>query len=470
MMKWIEIVGSVCACQYFRPYQSAEQHTVTTQVLIAAEGALKYVRDPGKKDEILATFLELRIDESQYNVLAGFNEGLIRSGFGYLEEIHVFCRVEIQSSPHFLTKLGKVLTPYPGVIFTPSFVYKTPVFKDDGTIWDYDDLSLHRAKSLSAIRVEEILHSKLNAFPNLTESQPSISGNVDVNDESDDDPDDTGDQNSSMPGISFRVQTEIFKGTHLSSSRPFQIFKINGILEVQVSVLQFVFWLNTSLQQRQTTPGQLAPRRLPSKSHVEFKKLKFQSMKSINWAYEQIYAGVEIDAKDVYTEIEVLRPLTQATQEITADQVTTDGTVVRSAAAVLPSPSAESMKHHCSITEDYSDGVISWGYCVDDTHERQTGIGFGAHRALPTVNFRFYGMTDSGPPPPPPNRFDVLVKSCWSLIPIDSTRVSEGLLSGLPAYEVPSYSNFCQVAILEVPSDPDTFQSASNPAVGHSLS
>ena len=250
---------------------------VTTQVLIAAEGALKYVRDPGKKAEIQATFLELRIDESQYTVLAGFNEGLIRSGFGYLEEIHVFCRVEILSSPHFLTELGKVLTPYPGVVFTPSFRYRTPVLKDDGTIWDYDDLSSHCAETLSAIRVEEILHSKLNAFASHTESQPSISvtalgrpgvgGNDDYdstlgesrghsddynrdckssdNDESDNDAEDAedlGNRNSSTPGISFRVQTEIFKGTDLSSSsRPFQIIKISGIFKVQVSVLQLHF-------------------------------------------------------------------------------------------------------------------------------------------------------------------------------------------------------------------------------------
>ena len=165
----------------------------------------------------------------------------------------------------------------------------------------------------------------------------------------------------------------------------------------------------------QMTPGQLAPRRFPSKSHVEFKALKFQSRKSINRAYEQVYAGVEINAKDVYTEIDVLRPLTQSKQEIIADKVTTDGTAVRSVAAVLPSLSTESTRHHSSTTEDYSDGVVSWGFCVDDLHERQTGIGFGAHRALPNVNFKFYGMTDSDPPPAPPKRFDVLVKSCWSL-------------------------------------------------------
>lgn len=193
----------------------------------------------------------------------------------------MFCRVEILSSPHFLTELGKVLTPYPGVVFTPSFGYKTPVFKDDGTIWDYDDLSLHRAETLSAIRVEEI-YSKLNAFASLTESRPSIfvtalgrpgvggnddygstpgekgrghsddynhdckrNSNLDDNDESDDDPEDaedTGNRNSSTPGISFRVQTEIFKGTRLSSSsRLFQMFKINGIFEIQESVLQLHF-------------------------------------------------------------------------------------------------------------------------------------------------------------------------------------------------------------------------------------
>lgn len=158
-------------------------------------------------------------------------------------------------------------------------------------------------------------------------------------------------------------------------------------------------------------------------------------------------------------------------KEITADKVTMDGTgTVRSVADVLHSPSTESTKHHSRITEDYSDGVVSWGFCVDDTHERQTGIGLEAHRGLPSVNFKFYGITDSVPPPPPPKRLDVLIKSCWSLIPradcsVDPAWISKGA-PGLPAYDVPLYSNFCQIVILEVPSDLDTFQSASNPVVG----
>jgi len=127
-------------------------------------------------------------------------------------------------------------------------------------------------KRFSATRVEGILHSKFNAFASLTESLPCIAlgrPGVDGNDnyastlgekgcghsddynhdckrsESDDDAEDAedvGKRDSSTPGISFRVRTEIFKGTHLSSpSRPFQVFKINGIFEVQVRVLQLHF-------------------------------------------------------------------------------------------------------------------------------------------------------------------------------------------------------------------------------------
>ena len=92
-----------------------------------------------------------------------------------MEEIHVFCCVKIPHSSILLTNLGKVLMPYPGIIFTPASGYKTPVFRDDGTIWDYDDLSLDHTKQYSDIHAKDILHSELNAFMSLAESQPAIS-------------------------------------------------------------------------------------------------------------------------------------------------------------------------------------------------------------------------------------------------------------------------------------------------------
>ena len=244
---------------------------------------MKHIGNLERKAEIRAAFRDLKILESQYGVCAGFNEALIQSGFGYLEEIHVFCRVEIPNSSFLLTKLGKVLTPYPGFVFTPSSGYKTPVFKDDGTIWDYHDLSLHRTERHSDIRANGILQSELNAFTSLAESQPAISvtalgrsegggnggrggtgedkgqgrsvGHNDHRERNNDPGDGPGDSNSggsdpdpdpgpaekedsSTPGISFEIQAKLFEGTrNSSSSRPFQELEINGTLVVQVSVL-----------------------------------------------------------------------------------------------------------------------------------------------------------------------------------------------------------------------------------------
>ncbi|KAF8797603.1 hypothetical protein BYT27DRAFT_6935145 [Phlegmacium glaucopus] len=491
----------------FRSLNEADEEVdrngiVTTQALIAAEGALKYISDSGKKAEIKAAFLDLQIVESQYAVLAGFNEALIQSGFGYLEEIHVFCCVEIQVPDYtLLSKLGKVLTPYPGIIFTPSSGYKTPVFKDDGTIWDYDDLSLHRAEthSSSAIRAKEILHSELSTFTSLAESQPSIpvttsscsggGGNDNHggteedksdgcsddqnNDREGNNPDDShkpdsnpedpesggnGDPSTPASGI-FDIQAKLLKGTgNSSSSRPFQVLEISGKLVVQ------------------TTPGQLKPRRIQSKSHVKFTKLDLQTRQSLGPVYEQVFVGVEIDVRDEYTEIDVLQPLkttasNQETKEIIAKKVTTGGTAAGSVAATPAvsftgsrsketSSSTEGTKHHLRITVEHSDGVVSWGFYVDDANERRTGIGFGKHRALPSANFEFYGAEDVGSPPPPPKHFDVLVKSCWSLISPhgESHTVSNSWLSwfkgpGMPSSDVPLYSNLCQLVILEVPSD-----------------
>ena len=215
---------------------------------------------------------------------------------------------------------------------------------------------------------------------------------------------------------------------------------------------------------------------------MEFRKLNFQARKSTGLAYNQVYVGVEIDTKDENTKIDVLQPLKtpafdQETKEITANKVAIGGTVAGSiglGSSFQPTPtvsfsgtrskeassSTESKKHHSRITEEYSDGVVSWGFSVDDVNERQAGIGFGRHRSLPSVDFEFCGAEDVGPPPPPPERFEVLVTSCWSLISPDENYTTSGWFSwfkglspGTAASKVPLYSNLCQVVILEVPSD-----------------
>ena len=202
-------------------------------------------------------------------------------------------------------------------------------------------------------------------------------------------------------------------------------------------------------------------------------------MKSAGLGYEQGYVGVEINTNDENTKIDVLQPLKtlafdQETKEVTANNVTISGSAEGSVGFLNPMPtmslsgsssreassSTECKRYHSRITDESSNGVVSWGFFVNDSNERESGIRFGSpHRALPSVNFRF--RSNIGPPPPPPEHFDVLVTSCWSLIsPGGENYTTSGWFSWLKEFsqgtvaasEIPLCSNLCQIVRLEVPS------------------
>ncbi|KAF8816178.1 hypothetical protein BYT27DRAFT_7248489 [Phlegmacium glaucopus] len=105
--------------------------------------------------------------------------------------------------------------------------------------------------------------------------------------------------------------------------------------------------------------------------------------------------------------------------------------------------------------ERHSGGIVSWGFHVDDPVERQAGITFGGYRALPSVDFRFYGTSDVGAPPLPPKHFDVTITSSWSLTPPSTNQsyITSGWLSSIKRSKCSSYSNLCQIVKLQLPSD-----------------
>ena len=116
-----------------------DESVIGKHFVIGAERALESIQ--GKEIAIEAAFSDINISSSEYAILAGFNEALMRSGTGYLPEIHVFCSVDIaQSAEAFVTKLGKILSPLPGALFTPSSTYQIPGFKNDGTLLSWDEL------------------------------------------------------------------------------------------------------------------------------------------------------------------------------------------------------------------------------------------------------------------------------------------------------------------------------------------
>ena len=91
---------------------------------------------------VFQIFDKCQIPKSDYVVLAGFDESLVKSGVGYLEQIHVFTIAEVNpsSSESLFTELGRLFSPFSSSLFTESSSYRLPVFKDDGSQWEFDEL------------------------------------------------------------------------------------------------------------------------------------------------------------------------------------------------------------------------------------------------------------------------------------------------------------------------------------------
>lgn len=105
---------------------------------IAAEHALQHARS--KISSVSEAFSRFEIEESEYFILAGFDEPLINSGIGYLEQIHVFVSAAVTSESPLLSELGQIFSPFSSILFTESSSYPLSVFKDDGNVWDTDEL------------------------------------------------------------------------------------------------------------------------------------------------------------------------------------------------------------------------------------------------------------------------------------------------------------------------------------------
>ena len=120
---------------------------MTTTCWIAAEHALQHVRN--NISSISDIFGRWKFQKSEYVVLAGFDESLIKSGVGYLEQIHVFVIAEVDATSPLLSELGRLFSPFSSILFTESSSYHLPVFKDDGSVWEFDELVYYTASKFA---------------------------------------------------------------------------------------------------------------------------------------------------------------------------------------------------------------------------------------------------------------------------------------------------------------------------------
>jgi len=102
----------------------------------------------------------------QYAIFAGFNESLIRKGVGYLQQAHIVSSVDVDAESPLFTQLGKLFSPYSAELFTPSTRTRLPVFKEDGTEWDFNELTFATASKVIDHGSSGTAHPTMISFEN----------------------------------------------------------------------------------------------------------------------------------------------------------------------------------------------------------------------------------------------------------------------------------------------------------------
>ncbi|KJA22055.1 hypothetical protein HYPSUDRAFT_67358 [Hypholoma sublateritium FD-334 SS-4] len=153
-----------------------------TTYWIAAEQALQHAKS--QIPMVSTVFKRYNIGESQYLVQAGFDESLIISGIGYLEQIHVFVSTDLVDEviANLALELGKIFPPFSSVLFTETSLYRLPVFTDAGNIREFDELVLSTASDIyhtlstakSPLTVVSLSQASSSSAPSL--SQDGTSG------------------------------------------------------------------------------------------------------------------------------------------------------------------------------------------------------------------------------------------------------------------------------------------------------
>ena len=172
-----------------------------------------------------------------------------------------------------ITKLGKILTPLPGALFTPSFIYQIPVFKDDETRLSWDELVFSHTEQHADIAIPptstHVVSRPQGSSSDRETSAPSgierneLKGSDsdkkdtdDANDEGEDEnsgdregndgnPDDEnpsdptdGSLSSELPSVYFDAKANI-NNVNTAPPRRIQTLQVNGRLIIQVSCTLF---------------------------------------------------------------------------------------------------------------------------------------------------------------------------------------------------------------------------------------
>ena len=221
--------------------------------MIAAERALQHARNV--MSLVSEVFDRWQIQKSEYVVHAGFDESLINSGVGFLEQVHVFVFTEVDATSPLLFELGRLFSPFSSTLFTKSSSYRLPIFKNDGSVWGFDDFvhstaskfadSGFSAKTPPTVTSRAQTRSLAESTTGFTqgsgnrEEEKTGKGYENGRGPSDDSEDPPGGDRGRPAKISFEIAFEIHPGPIQNEQDTFQTLTMHGSLTIKVFLYHY---------------------------------------------------------------------------------------------------------------------------------------------------------------------------------------------------------------------------------------
>jgi len=135
-----------------QPFLASPQCSVT--VLVAGDAKHHLQLNMHALERILTDF---GVQRDLWMSQVGFDEELLCGGSGYIQEvlITILEDLKIEGDYVMIQKIGKILSPFPGLVRMPRCFFRTPVFKRDGTMWEtYDDFVRDHVKTLDSFEYD----------------------------------------------------------------------------------------------------------------------------------------------------------------------------------------------------------------------------------------------------------------------------------------------------------------------------
>ena len=139
-----------------QPSLASPQCSVT--VLVASDAKYHLQSNMHALEGVLTDF---RVPRDSWISQVGYDEELLCGGSGYVQEILITILedLEIEGDYSMIQQIGKILSPFPGVVRMPQSFFQTPVFKHDGTVWEtYDDFVQDHVNTSDSFEYDSARH------------------------------------------------------------------------------------------------------------------------------------------------------------------------------------------------------------------------------------------------------------------------------------------------------------------------